>query len=386
MDLQTELLISEARRRTGLDDFGDPWFREPLEVLLRSMREEAALNATGRQIQGERILTGLVNRLRIRDFVNRNPGIRDEPVDVGCVIVGLGRSGSTLLQRLLAAAEGATAVYWWETLNPVPLPGEIPGQAEQRREIARAAVAAMLEAAPDLLSIHPMDAFAADEEVMLLEQSFVSSAPESFMNVPSYARWMEQADQGPAYRELREVLQALTLQDSSRRQKKWILKTPQHLSALPALTEVFPEASIVMPHRDPVQTVVSWCSLVDTLSAPNTDRLDRRCIGAHWSRRLARNLADFMATRDRLGERRFIDIRYAELRSDPVAVGMRVLAVIGLAADSANQARLAAWMAANSRDTRPMHVYAADEFGLSEAELREQFVAYRARHMHEDAH
>ena len=153
MDLQTELLISEARRRTGLDDFGDPWFREPLEVLLRSMREEAALNATGRQIQGERILTGLVNRLCIRDFVNRNPGIRDEPVDVGCVIVGLGRSGSTLLQRLLAAAEGATAVYWWETLNPVPLPGEVPGQAEQRREIARAAVAAMLEAAPDLLSI-----------------------------------------------------------------------------------------------------------------------------------------------------------------------------------------------------------------------------------------
>jgi hypothetical protein len=227
-----DALLGEARKRTGLDDFGDPWFRAPLQVLLDSMAREAKLNHAGAKEQVERLMTGLVNRLKIEDFQKKHPEIAHEPVNVAAVIVGLGRSGSTMLQRLLAEAEGATAIRWWETLSPVPFPDEPPGDPSARINLAVQVVDGIVAANPGILAIHPFDARAADEEVMLLEQAFVSSAPESYMNVPAYGAWLESADQAPAYRELRRILQMLTWQQPARRAKKWILKTPHHLTAL----------------------------------------------------------------------------------------------------------------------------------------------------------
>lgn len=370
---------AEACRRTGLRNFGDPWFEEPLGVLLAAMHDEARLNAIGVEIYGERLLTGLCNRLKIRDFIDRHPDVHQMPVEVGAVIVGLGRSGSTLLQRLLAEARDATAIYWWESLTPVPLDNELPGDPQQRRAIAKAAVDAMLAASPDLLAIHPLDAFAADEEVMLLEQSFVSSAPESFLNVPSYARWLAAADQTPAYRELREVLQLLTWQDRSRIGKKWILKTPHHLTALQTVVATFPDAKIVMPHRDPVKTVVSWCSLVATLSSPNSDLLDLTQIGRHWSARLKRNLEDFIRVRDGLDAERFVDVDYEALTREPIATAAQVLCDIGMAADEGDLARLREWLRVNAREQRRAHDYAAAQFGLDEQVLAHAFMFYRKR-------
>ncbi|MBY0510396.1 MAG: sulfotransferase [Rhodospirillaceae bacterium] len=374
-----EALLAEARKRTGLSDFGDPWFREPLRILLDSMAREAQLNAMGARIQSERLITGLVNRLKIEDFLKRHPAIADEPVNVGAVIVGLGRSGSTMLQRLLAEAEGAAAIRWWETLSPVPFPDEKPGDPSARIALAVQVVDGIIAADPGILAIHPFDALAADEEVMLLEQSFVSSAPESYMHVPSYGAWLEKADQTPAYLELRRVLQMLTWQQPARRTKKWILKTPHHLTALDTVAKVFPEAKIVMPHRDPVKTVVSWCSLVQSLSKPNTDTLDPRRIGDHWSRRLARNLQRFMAVRADLGAARFVDVGYAALTRDPVGTALDVLRAIGLAPTAEDERRIRAWSGKNAREGRGAHVYAPADFGLNEARLETLFADYRRR-------
>ncbi|HQR04492.1 MAG: sulfotransferase [Proteobacteria bacterium] len=379
--LETDALLDTACRRTGFADFGDPWFLEPLQVLLRSITGEAALNDTGRTIYGERLLGGLVNRLRIRDFIKAHPEVHEQPVRVGAVIVGLGRSGSTLLQRLLAEPRRCTAIQWWESNLPVPLPGEVRGQPTERRALGRQAVDAMIAAAPDLLSMHPMDPFAADEEVMLLEQSFVSSAAETFLNVPGYGAWLERTDQRPAYRELREVLQLLTWQVPERARQHWILKTPHHLTALGAVVDTFPEAKIVMPHRDPVKTVVSWCSLVAALSAPNTDHLDLHRIGRYWSQRLKRNLDGFMAARDRLGPDHFVDVSYTDLTRDPVGTTEHILAAIGLPCDAQDHDDLRAWMARNGRESRAAHQYAAAEFGLDEEELARMFAQYRNRYL-----
>jgi len=374
-----EALLAEAARRTGLSDFGDHWFREPLAVLLDSMQREAQLSAAGITEQTERLLTGLVNRLKIEDFCKRHPEIASEPVSVGAVIVGLGRSGSTMLQRLLAEAEGAAAIRWWETLSPVPFPGEPPGDPSARINLAVQVVDGILAANPGLLAIHPFDARAADEEVMLLEQAFVSSAPESYMHVPSYGAWLEGADQSPAYLELRRILQMLTWQQPARRTKKWILKTPHHLTALDTVAKVFPEAKIVMPHRDPLKTVVSWCSLVQTLSAPSSDAIDPKRIGDHWSRRLARNLDRFMKVRDALGAERFVDVNYAALTRAPVSVAMDVLRQIGLSPTADDERRIQAWAVANARDVRSTHHYAPEDFGLSKRQLEMLFADYRGR-------
>jgi hypothetical protein len=324
-------------------------------------------------------MTGLVNRLKIEDFLKRHPEIADEPVNVGAVIVGLGRSGSTMLQRLLAEADGATAIRWWETLSPIPFPDEKPGEPTARIDLAVKTVDAILAADPGLLAIHPFDALAADEEVMLLEQSFVSSAPESYMHVPAYGAWLEGADQTPAYLELRRILQMLTWQQPARRSKAWILKTPHHLTALETVAKVFSEAKIVMPHRDPVKTVVSWCSLVQALSKPNTNTLDPLWIGDHWSRRLARNLQRFMAVRTDLGASRFVDVNYTALTRDPVGTALDVLRAIGLAPTAADERRIGEWTRKNAREGRGAHVYAPADFGLNEAKLEALFADYRAR-------
>lgn len=374
-----DALLVEARARTQLCDFGDPWFCEPLGILLDSMEREAQLNEAGVAAQSERLITGLVNRLKIEDFCKRHPEVAEEPVNVGAVIVGLGRSGSTMLQRLLAEAEGAAAIRWWETLSPVPFPDEPPGDPSARIDLAVQVVDGILAANPGLLAIHPFDARAADEEVMLLEQSFVSSAPESYMHVPSYGTWLEGTDHTPAYLELRRILQMLTWQQPARRAKKWILKTPHHLTALDTVAKVFPEAKIVMPHRDPVKTVVSWCSLVQSLSAPNTDTLDPMWIGDHWSRRLARNLDRFMKLRDELGLDRFVDVDYARLTRDPEMTALEVLRAIGLQPTTIDEQRIRDWSVNNARAARGAHVYTPADFGLSEAKLEMLFDSYRRR-------
>jgi len=215
--------------------------------------------------------------------------------------------------------------------------------------------------------------------VMLLEQAFVSSAPESYMHVPSYGAWLEGTDQSPAYLELRRILQMLTWQQPARRAKKWILKTPHHLTALDTVAQVFPEAKIVMPHRDPLKTVVSWCSLVQTLSAPSSDAIDPKRIGDHWSRRLARNLDRFMKVRDALGAARFVDVNYAALTRAPVSVAMDVLRQIGLSPTADDERRIQAWTVANARDVRSAHHYAPEDFGLSKGQLETLFADYRAR-------
>jgi hypothetical protein len=372
-----EALLAEARTRTGLSNFGDPWFREPLQVLLDSMAREAKLSHAGAKEQVERLMTGLVNRLKIEDFYKKHPEIANEPVDVAAVIVGLGRSGSTMLQRLLAEAEGATAIRWWETFSPVPFPDEPPGDPSARIDLAVQVVDGIIAANPGILAIHPFDARAADEEVMLLEQAFVSSAPESYMNVPAYGAWLESADQTPAYRELRRILQMLTWQQPARRTQKWILKTPHHLTALATVAKVFPEAKIVMPHRDPVKTVVSWCSLVQSLSSGSD--AGTAWIGPHWSKRLARNLDRFMKVRDALGANRFVDVDYAALTREPVRVALDVLRAVGISPTAVDEQRIKAWTVLNAREGRSAHTYAPEDFGLSVPQLQTMFDDYRRR-------
>lgn len=308
--LRRDDLLAEARRRAGLEDFGDPWFLEPLGVMLESLNGEAQLSKAGVAAHRERIVTGLVNRLRTIDALRRHPEIIDEAVDVAAIIVGLPRTGSTLFHRLLTTAPGLTAVRFWEAQNYAPFPGEVRGSPEARRQWAADLIAAMLSVTPDLLSIHPYQVDGADEEIMILDQFFVGTQPEAYAYIPTYSAWLDRADLTPAYRELRTVLGFLQWQDSARRGRRWVLKTPGHLAALDAAMAVFPAARFVMTHRDPVDTVPSYCSMVAALHGAGTDRLDRVTVGRFTARRWAALLERFTRAREARGDARFIDVAY----------------------------------------------------------------------------
>jgi hypothetical protein len=262
-ELFTEASVLEsARREAGLDDFGDLWFLEPLNKLLESIRTEADLNEAGIRNQRGRIIHGLVSRLRLRDATKRNPEILDEQVTVAGVIVGLPRTGSTLFHRLLANAPGFNAIKWFETQFYAPFPGEERGNPVERRKLATQVMEGYVKAG--MMSIHPFAIDAPDEEIIIMDQFFVGTMPESAMYVPTYAEWLGTFDHRPAYEDLKTVLKFMQWYDASRRGKRWVLKTPGHLPTLDTLFAAFPETVVITTHRDPLQTVPSYCSFVAT--------------------------------------------------------------------------------------------------------------------------
>lgn len=372
-----EALVAEAIARTGLSDFGDTWFFANIDALIPIFNSESRLNAAGVQGAAGMIVNGLVNRLRHVELIKQHPEILDEEVEVAAVVVGLPRTGSTMLHRLLASAPGMTGTRWFETQNYSPFPDEEHGNPEGRREAAKGILDYMLATIPDLMSIHPMSIDQPDEELIILGQLYSSTMIEGTYYVPSYARWLMQQDRIQCYRDLKQILQSLQWQDPSRKGAKWVLKTPGHLMALDGVIEVFPDAKIVMTHRDPVATVPSYCSMEYSLYHLGSDDVDRKSVADFWVGRLAELLNSFMDVRDKVGGKNFVDVRYKDLLTDPIGQGTRVLEAAGITVTDAVRDGMSEWIEANKREDRAPHKYTLEDFGLQKEEIEGLFTRYR---------
>jgi len=370
-------LMAEAERVSGLAQFGNDQFIKGLERLIDSINNEAALTQVGRDAQRDRIIGLLVNRLRIEQAFRTHPDIADERIESPLVIVGLPRTGSTLTHRLLASDADHTAMRWWEGRHPAMLPGEQRDHPVARRALGKAEVEAVVTASPEALNIHPWDFDGADEEVLLVEHSFHSSVPEAYMHLPSYSAWVEAQDHVPVYRDLLACLKYLQWQDSSRQGKRWVLKSPHHLGYLDAMLEVFPDAKIIQTHRDPMQTVPSFCSMCISLSAPLTHGLDANAIGAHWARKLARNLKRSTAVASRVPER-FIDLDFRDMVADPLREMQRLYAFIDKPFSDEARAQMQAHRDSDEHQTNA-HQYSLADYGLSERQIHELFRDYVAQ-------
>ena len=372
-------LLAEARRRAGSDDFGGEWFFEPMTVLLKAVCAEARLNEQGAMIQRERMLTGLVNRLRMMDAVRRHPEILREEVKVAGVVLGLPRTGSTMLHRLLATAPGMTAVRWWETQNYAPFPNDEPGKPVERRKMAVMIQEAMLKAVPELTAIHPFSIDAPDEEIIIMDQFFVGTMPPASMYVPSYATWLETYDQTQAYTDLKDVLKFLQWQDESRRGKRWVLKTPGHLVAAHTVLKVYPDAILIATHRDPLQTIPSYCSMVDSLYRLASNEISQKEVGELTSKSWALYLSRFAELRRSMSADRFIDVRYEEQVADPLKQVRMVLKRTGVDMNPETESIMKDWLEENAREKRAAHNYKMEDFGLSPDQLARDFAVYKAQ-------
>lgn len=378
-----QAILDEAIRRADLgatSDFGDPSFRDPMRRLLLALDEEARLNATGRLTQYERIVGLLVNRLRAEDHIRRYPEILDEVIDRPFAIVGLGRTGTTMLHRTIASDPGMISLKWYESRNPAPFPstaGDANRESDPRIADAEAEVAMMLEASPDLIAAHPMDAHAPDEEIMLLEHAFVSGNPEAFCNIPKFARWLEDEDPHAGYVYLKRLLQFLQWQKKRRgeRGKRWVLKSPHHLGFLETLFDVFPDVRVILAHRDPIQTVPSMASLVYAIRIMGSDDVDAHEVGRQWGGRLKRMMDRCIADHARAPER-FLDLRYEQLIADPMDQIRRIYHFVEQDLSQEAEREMRRWAVENARDTRPVHRYTLEKFGFGEEMLRSEFANY----------
>jgi len=374
--VEVERLLDKARQATGLTEFGDDWFLGPLNKLVETINAEGALTSPDVP-PVDRIVYALVDRLNKRALLAKHPEILDEKIEVSGAILGLPRTGSTMLQRLLGSSPQLTSGLWWEVTFPLPFPGEAWGDPSPRKQAAKEAVDAFYAAWPDFRSIHPMDALEFDEEVILMDKSFLTATYESMMFVPSYGVWMAEQDKSQAYRELREWLQILQWQSPERRGRKWILKSPSHLlSGVQGLLDAFPEAHVIMTHRSVGETAPSYCSMCHSMMVAHTETLDPKAIGAHWSRRFQDSMRKLIEARKTAPAARFIDVSYLDLLRDPVDRALGVMEQMGFVPTEADRRAMTIWYDANCRELRPPHHYEAEDFGLSKAQMDQDFAFY----------
>ena len=379
--LTAAALMTAATDRTGgLKDFGDPSFLPALERLLQSMREEARLSPAGQAMFAQRVLESLANRLTLEDYCARHPEILAERIERPVVIVGLPRTGTTMLHRVLARDPRLHTMAWWEARFPSPLSADDLLQPTRRIQMARAEVKAMVDAVPELLAIHPLDAELPDEEIMLMEHAFMS-AFDAYGDVPGYMDWLWQQDQTPAYTYLKKQLQFLQWQKRRRgiSAERWLLKAPHHTHLMPTLFKVFPDVKVIQTHRDPLQTIPSMGSFAWTLWRIFGDAVDAQRAGRQWSDKFARGLRNSMAFRDTVPSDRFMDVWYLDAVARSMQVVEQVYPFIGMALDDSTRSRMQQWLGRSQRDQRPAHEYAMERLGLSREQLERDFAVYRER-------
>lgn len=377
------LLASAVARTDGLSHFGDDNYRESLQALLVALAAEAGLSQTGQYLLQERLVGQLVNRLVIEDYIARYPHITQIQIDDPLVIVGLPRTGTTLLQRTLAVDPRFHSAAWWETRFPAPLADETLAVPNKRIDQAKAEVEMMAQVIPQILAIHPLDAMLCDEEFMLMEHSFMC-AMDAYVNVPSYTRWLDQQDQRPVYTQLKKMLQFLQWQKVQRGEpagQRWLLKAPQHLHTLHLLLDVFPKAQVILTYREPAQTIPSMASMAHTLWQMYSDHPDPKAAGEQWNSRMARGIRHTMQVRDQHAAERFLDIHFTDTVNQPMEVLERIYAFAHLPFTDKARADAQGWLAQNGREKRASHDYSLERFGLNEQQMTEDYKEYRARHL-----
>lgn len=379
-------LIQAARSQTGLADFGDDYWLPNLRRLIQGIEEEARLHPWGRFITRQRLVNLLSNRLRAAYYFKKYPHILEQTLKPQVVITGLQRTGTTLLQRLLASHPAALSVQSWEALNPAPMhtgiaavPYEAKGNLfekdlRKRKQMAHLSERVLRYMAPDFFAIHPVEHDAPEEEVLLLDISFLSTVPEATMLMPRYAAWLQEQDQTPAYEYLRKLL--LLLQWQKKEGTHWILKTPHHLEWLETLTKVFPEARILHTHREPLQTLASFLSMAWHGMQIFSEYPSRELVGAYWSQKIGYMVQRAIAFRQRHEGDSFLDVPYQALMQDPISLCRQIHDFAGLDWSAETETKLRAYLDHHPQHRFGVHRYRLEDFGIAEASVKPLFEGY----------
>jgi len=372
--LDSKQIIDAAKNHTNLEYFGNPLFLEGFECLIQSINEEADLNDIGIEAQQHRLVGILANLLRIEDACIQHPEILNEKIKSPVVIVGLPRTGSTMTHRLLASDPRHTAMLWWEGRYPAMLPNEVRGHPNERMEMGKAEVEAVMQASPEALTIHPWDYKGADEEILLLEHTFFSTVPESFMRLPTYSKWVESQDHIHAYAQLKKMLQYLQWQNPGRDKRRWVLKSPHHLGFIDKLLKIFPDSKVIQTHRDPLKTVPSFCSMCSNLFEPLTNSYDKNEIGRHWAHKLAKVLNHCMQVSN-LNKENFLNLEFNKMIQDPILEMEEVYNFIDEDFNDQAENAMNAWKEENQHEMGA-HQYSLEEFGLESSFIDSYFSEY----------
>jgi len=371
--LDPDALLATAVRVAGTDDFGGATWAEGYGRLCAALVDEAQLHAVGAALTRSEILRTLVNRLRI---VTAGP-VAAAPVTAPWIVTGTARSGTSILHELLALDPSARVPRAWEVLDSVPAPGGDPDP--ERVERIDHEVRLWDRITPEYLTMHENGGALPIECIFVTAHEFASEHWSGVHHVPTYNRWLVRHDLRDAYRWHRRQLKWLGQHDPAGR--RWVLKAPSHLGALPALFATYPDAWILQTHRDPMQTIPSTISLMATLRWMRSDALDVDGLARTMAKGVAMLFDAVMGMRadGTLPDDRFVDVHYADLTRDPAGTLRAIYDRVGRDWPDGFDGRITAYLAAKPRAVHGAHRYSVAEFGLDRDELRERYRPYVER-------
>ncbi|MDQ1373946.1 MAG: hypothetical protein QOJ09_1284 [Actinomycetota bacterium] len=368
--LETDAVMAEASEQSGLDDFGEPSFRDRLDVLLHGLRDEVELSPFGVLGNHSLVVQLLKNRLLFEDVWRRHPEIADERVERPIIICGLPRTGTTHLHNLISADPALRSLPYWESLEPIAVPDEEPDGRRARTELAVDTVNAVMPLFPRM---HEMTVDHVHEEIQLLAIDFSSMLFETMGPMPSWHDWYRDHDQTPHYRYLYRVLQALQW---LRGPKRWVLKSPQHLEQFGPLRTVFPDATFVVTHRDPVAVVASMITMLAYTARMTIARPDPKAYGAYWMPRLERMLRACARDHEQLPANQTIDVHFDAFMADDVAMVERIYTIAGQPMTDDVRRAMDAFMETHPRGRHGGIAYDLAQLGIDPDERRKALQFY----------
>lgn len=374
--MEAQELIDEARRHTCLEDFGGEGFREGLGILIADIASDAQRSAQCLADNRASIQKALCDRLLVIDAWKQDEAIGSAPVERPVFVLGMPRTGTTMLSNLLAVDPDRRPLLAWELEHPVP-PPTAQGLYSDPRALD------MLDAARRRLAANPASGrffrgspVYPHEDVYVHGHDFKTLMWEAHGTLRDYRDWLFQTDLTSAYEYQKKFLQL----HQSLAPGIWSLKMPSHALFIPTLLKVFPDARLIWTHRDPYAATGSYCSLARLSHRRFTGRVDMAWIAENQPWQAAQHLNRAMDARDQLGEQRLIDVHYAQMLRDPLATMRKLYRALGDDFTPQAEHRMRAWLAENPPDKFGKHEYGLEEFGLSKAKLAPLFERYLARY------
>jgi len=374
--LDEDSLINRAIKKAGSSDFGGDGFREGLRRFLASAESEAELTLLGRLMVQGYVTDNLVNRLKLTEWRKQHDAVAKEKIVAPLFIVGLPRTGTTILHGLLEQDPTNRSPLSWEVQFPVPPATPETWETDPRIAEHQKILDQLFKLVPGFAAMHPMGATMPQECVAVFTMCFMSEQLQVQFNVPSYQAWLDEQDMRPTYEFHRHFLQHA--QSGGVQGGRWVLKSPAHLHLIETLLDVFPDARIVHTHRDPIKVCASVASLTATLRGASTDTIDLHEIGRQQLDWWAKLIGSSLEQRRRLRHKseQFFDVKMSETVSDPLDVVRRMYAHFDYPLTDEVEARMLAFMKENTRDKHGSHTYTPEDFGIDPEHDRAPFQEY----------
>jgi hypothetical protein len=386
--LDPDELLATARASTGLDDVGEadwPGWTDTYRRMVTAIDGEARLHTLGQLVTRAEVLRVLQTWLRLQQEWKLRPAIAAQPIDAPLFVVGPPRTGTTILFELLALDPGLRAPYAWEALHPLPS----EGSPERRRELSECEQEFWADVHPEFMTMHELASDLPCECVNFLTYDFAGPYFSMLYDTPSFTGWqLENLDTlDRVYRLHRRMLQTFQSEGSTDGSdagspRRWLLKSPGHLSTLAALFAEYPDARVIHTHRDPRKFLGSLVSLLAVLRFMRSERDDRVVLGPMMEMTYQLFLEQAIAQRTdgTIPNDRIVDTHFLELMSDPVAMLRRVYDQLGYEWPKGHDRAITGYLAAKPKAKHGAHTYSYGDLNLDEDHIRATFAGYVAHY------